>query len=208
MVDRDSLYPPTPAGIPANLAKPGLRYRRQVVLLLLALFLFLVLYAILLAGARMQERGWILRSDLIWYKPDVPPRHEKDRLPLTHDHFFHFVKKPTEGRASYFYDKSEVESPGHDVIKLNVAPGTNGHSATFPPALIRPRILSSCPKGGLVLDPFAGTGTALVVAVEHGRRALGFEVTDKFAEAARQALQRSRPLMFYRCRFDGSCFTA
>jgi DNA modification methylase len=138
---------------------------------------------------QMQERGWILRNDLIWYKPNVPPRHEKDRLPLTHEHFFHFVKKPTEGRASYFYDKSEVESPGHDIIKVNVAPGTNGHSATFPPTLIRPRILSSCPKGGLVLDPFAGTGTALAVAVEHGRRALGFEITEKYAKAARQTLK-------------------
>jgi DNA modification methylase len=40
-----------------------------------------------------------------------------------------------------------------------------------------------------VLDPFAGTGTALAVAVEHGRRALGFEITEKFAKAARQTLQ-------------------
>jgi transposase/Zn-dependent protease with chaperone function len=50
-VKPDSLYPPTPAGIPADQAKPGLRYRLQVTLVLLALFLFLLLYAALLAGS-------------------------------------------------------------------------------------------------------------------------------------------------------------
>lgn len=137
---------------------------------------------------KMQEHGWILRNDMIWYKPNVPPRPEKDRLPLTHEHFFHFVKKPTEGRASYFYDLDEVEKPGHDVLKQNVMAGTNGHSATFPQSLIRPRIRSSCPKGGLVLDPFCGTGRALTVAAESGRRALGFEINKKYADAAREAL--------------------
>ena len=145
---------------------------------------------------KMQDRPWILRNDLIWYKPNVPPRHERDRLPLTHEHFFHFVKKPTEGRASYFYDLDEVEQPGHDVVKVNVVAGTNGHSATFPQSLIRPRILSSCPRGGIVLDPFCGTGTALVVAVENGRQALGFEITEKYAEAARKALSQTSPALF------------
>jgi site-specific DNA-methyltransferase (cytosine-N4-specific) len=145
---------------------------------------------------KMQEKGWILRNDLIWYKPNVPPRPEKDRLPLTHEHFFHFVKKPTEGRASYFYDMDEVGKTGHDVITQNVASGNNGHSATFPRPLIRPRILSSCPKGGLVLDPFCGTGTALVVAKEEGRRALGFETTEKYAAVAQEALTKAIPGLF------------
>lgn len=148
------------------------------------------------AAMRMQERPWILRNDLIWYKPNVPPRHERDRLPLTHEHFFHFVKKPTEGRAAYYYDMQEVESPGHDVVKVNVAAGNNGHSATFPQSLIRPRILSSCPSGGLVLDPFCGTGTALLVAAEHGRRALGFEITDRYTQAARRILSSVNPGLF------------
>ena len=145
---------------------------------------------------QMQERGWILRNDMIWYKPNVPPRPEKDRLPLTHEHFFHFVKKPTEGRAAYFYDMEEVGEPGHDVVKQNVVAGTNGHSATFPKNLIRPRIRSSCPEAGLVLDPFCGTGTALVVAVEEGRRGLGFEVTEKYSDVARACMTSVKPTLF------------
>ena len=49
----------------------------------------------------MQEEDWILRNDLIWHKPNATPRPEGDRLKMTYEHFFHFVKKPKEGRASY-----------------------------------------------------------------------------------------------------------
>jgi site-specific DNA-methyltransferase (cytosine-N4-specific) len=136
----------------------------------------------------LQERRWILRNDLIWYKPNVPPRPFKDRLGSTHEHFFHFVKRPTEGRPSYFYDIEQAEERAHDVVEVNVAPGRQGHSATFPEKLIERRILSSCPEGGLVLDPFCGVGTTLRVAVRHGRRAHGFDMNARFVAAAREPL--------------------
>lgn len=132
----------------------------------------------------MQSHRWILRNDLIWHKPNVPPRPEKDRLRLSHEHFFHFVKRPKEGRASYYYDLDEVEPGARDVVTVNVRSGSDGHSATFPTELIAPRIKSSCPPGGLVVDPFCGTGRALTVALESGRRAIGFELSNEYAEAA------------------------
>ncbi|MFD3683903.1 DNA-methyltransferase [Nocardiopsis sp. NPDC058631] len=134
----------------------------------------------------MQEAKWILRNDVIWNKPNVPPRPEKDRLRLSHEHFFHFVKKPTEGRPKYYYDVEETESGSRDVVTTNVKSGSDGHSATFPEALIKPRILSSCPPGGLVLDPFCGTGRSLTVSKQNGRNSIGFEVTEHFTEAAKK----------------------
>ena len=116
----------------------------------------------------LQDSRWILRNDLIWFKPNVPPRPDNDRLRLAHEHFFHFVKRPKEGRAKYYYDKSHAEPGDADVVTCNVRSGENGHSATFPPDIIRPRILTSCPPGGTVLDPFCGTGRALVEAVRTG----------------------------------------
>jgi site-specific DNA-methyltransferase (cytosine-N4-specific) len=133
----------------------------------------------------MQSRRWILRNDLIWFKPNVPPRPETDRLRLAHEHFFHFVLRPKEGRARYYYDLDEVESGANDVIEVPVRAGQNGHSATFPEELVRPRILSSCPPKGLVLDPFCGTGRALDVAAQSGRNAIGFDLSTEFAKAAR-----------------------
>lgn len=137
----------------------------------------------------MQDRRWILRNDLIWFKPNVPPRPEKDRLRLSHEHFFHFVKRPKEGRPRYYYDINAAEPERHDVVVYPVRPGENGHSATFPEDLIRPRILSSCPPDGVVLDPFCGTGRSLVVAVRSGRKAIGFDVVPDFVRATVQLLQ-------------------
>ncbi|WP_326760003.1 site-specific DNA-methyltransferase [Streptomyces phaeochromogenes] len=169
----------------------------------------------------MQDLRWILRNDLIWHKPNVPPRPEKDRLRLAHEHFFHFVKRPKEGRAKYhydmdevehgardvvfydfdeagydeadpsYYDFQEVEEGEHDVVTTHVRSGSDGHSATFPIGLIKPRILSSCPPGGTVLDPFCGTGRSLTVAAESGRRAIGFELSAEFHEAAQKNSDQS-----------------
>ncbi|MGH7364969.1 MAG: DNA-methyltransferase [Candidatus Rokuibacteriota bacterium] len=139
----------------------------------------------------MQDRRWILRNDLIWHKPNVPPRPENDRLRLAHEHLFHFVRRPTEGRAKYYYDITQVERGANDVIVCNVRPGANGHTATFPPSVIRPRILSASRPGGLVLDPFCGTGRALTVALDCGRNAIGFEISKTFAAAAREAVASS-----------------
>jgi site-specific DNA-methyltransferase (cytosine-N4-specific) len=136
----------------------------------------------------MQERRWILRNDLIWHKPNIPPRPETDRLRMAHEHFYHFVKRPKEGRASYYYDITAVEPAGTDVVTYNVRPGQDGHSATFPEELIKPRILSSCPKGGVVLDPFCGTGRSLAVAVTNERKAIGFDIGAHFTEASKKTV--------------------
>jgi len=140
----------------------------------------------------MQERRWILRNDLIWCKPNIPPRPETDRLRLAHEHFFHFVKRPKEGRPKYYYDLRFVEPRALDVVIYHVRSGQNGHTATFPPQLVRPRILSSCPPEGLVLDPFCGSGRALTVALDCGRRALGFEISPEYVKAARENVRTLR----------------
>lgn len=136
----------------------------------------------------MQERGWILRNDVIWHKPNAVPRPEGDRLRSVHEHFFHFVKKPSSGRPTYYYDASEAEARAGDVVTVNVVPGEGGHSATFPHELIKPRILTSCPPGGVVLDPFSGTGRALEVALKHGRKAIGFDAQSIFVELQQKKL--------------------
>jgi len=85
---------------------------------------------------QMQERGWILRNDISGYKPNVPPRHEKDRLPLTHEHFFHFVKKPTEGRLRTTTTRAR-SSHRSRCNQGQCGSRADGHSAIFAD-LIRP----------------------------------------------------------------------
>ena len=133
----------------------------------------------------MQDSGWILRNDLIWSKPNVMPRPETDRLRLSHEHWFHFVLHNPRGRPKYYYDLQGCEKGTLDVVTVHTVSGGGDHTATFPSALVRPRILSSCPKGGLMLDPFCGSGRALVEALDSGRRALGFELSPKYVDLAR-----------------------
>lgn len=139
----------------------------------------------------MQEDRWILRNDLIWHKPNVPPRPEKDRLRLAHEHFFHFVLRPKQGRPRYHYDIDAAEEGQRDVVTVAVRAGSDGHSATFPTELVRPRIRTSSPDGGVVLDPFCGTGRALSVALEEGRTVIGFEASERYCETAMEALHRT-----------------
>jgi site-specific DNA-methyltransferase (adenine-specific) len=102
------------------------------------------------------------------------------------------VKKPTSGRASYYYDIAHAEPKAADVVSVNVAPGEGGHSATFPRDLIEPRILTSCPPGGTVLDPFSGTGRTLEVALQTGRKAVGFDAQASFVELTNTKLNGQR----------------
>lgn len=65
---------------------------------------------------------------------------------------------------------------------------TNGfrgaHFAVFPEKLIEPCILAGCPEGGVVLDPFAGSGTTGVVAKRMGRGFVGCEINPSYVEMA------------------------
>ncbi len=66
------------------------------------------------------------------------------------------------------------------------------HFATFPPKLIEPCILAGAPEGGIVLDPFAGSGTTLAVAILHGRQALGIELNPAYIDLANERIADAR----------------
>lgn len=55
-------------------------------------------------------------------------------------------------------------------------PYSGAHFATFPEQLIEPCIMAGCPMGGLVLDPFLGSGTVGAVAERFGRRWVGTDL--------------------------------
>ncbi|MEE9609741.1 MAG: site-specific DNA-methyltransferase [Desulfatiglandales bacterium] len=69
-------------------------------------------------------------------------------------------------------------------------PYPEAHFATFPPGLIQPCILAGCPKGGTVLDPFAGSGTAGIVAINEGRNFVGIELNPEYIEMAEARIKR------------------
>lgn len=94
-------------------------------------------------------------------------------------------KKAASGLRTYAgfnerWDATPTETRNkRDVWTVPTQPYPDAHFATFPPDLIRPCIRAGCPVGGVVLDPFVGSGTTAMVAVEEGRRWLGFDLDER-----------------------------
>lgn len=62
------------------------------------------------------------------------------------------------------------------------------HFAMYPEKLIEPCILAGSEKGGIVLDPFFGSGTTGVVAKKHGREYIGIDINAKYCELAEKRI--------------------
>ena len=59
-----------------------------------------------------------------------------------------------------------------------------GHFAAYPEDLCKIPILASCPAEGIVLDPFCGTGTTMLVARTLGRKSIGIDISGEYLELA------------------------
>lgn len=73
-----------------------------------------------------------------------------------------------------------------DVWSVPLRPLKEAHFATFPEKLIEPCVLAGCRQGGIVLDPFFGSGTTGVVALKHGRDFVGCELNPEYVEIAKR----------------------
>lgn len=193
----------------------------------------------------MCNRGWILRSEIIWRKPNAMPESCKDRMTIDYEKIFLFVKNKkyffnqqfepiktaTIQRNKYGWDGKKVGShstkrnPGSFVSKvpkqdltgnptytgfnqrwkekqnpngfarnlrtvwnINTKPFKEAHFAVFPPELPERCIKAGCPEKGIVLDPFVGSGTSLLVARELGRDSIGIEINPKYVELCKKRL--------------------
>ncbi|MDR1704969.1 MAG: site-specific DNA-methyltransferase, partial [Clostridiales bacterium] len=76
---------------------------------------------------------------------------------------------------SFLVSASELPSMrrGRDIWSVGTSNYRGAFFAAFPEALVRPCIAAGCPEGGVVLDPFFGSGTTGVAALSQGRRYLG-----------------------------------
>jgi DNA modification methylase len=189
----------------------------------------------------LQERGWILRSDIIWFKVNAMPTSVKNRPTTDHEYIFLLTKS-----NEYYYDADSIREPhltfteqskmkggrnhfhkrdgtpeqgknqGHSnlhdgrwdqafhpkgrnkrtVWGVPLSKYREAHFAVFPEKLIEPCILAGCPRNGLVLDPFFGSGTTGVVASRHCRHYIGIELNQDYVKLAEKRLEVIEPLLF------------
>ena len=166
-----SMRPPTPAGLkPKDLI--GVPWR--------------------LAFA-LQDAGWWLRSEVVWYKPNAHPESVRDRPTKAHETVFLLSKN-----QDYFYDVSAVKGPNSRRLRtmwdINTEPrrrqagGIDDHPAVMPMALARRCIRITSRPGDVVLDPYAGSGTTLLAAEELGRKWVGIELKPEYVDLIERRL--------------------
>ena len=136
----------------------------------------------------LQADGWTLRNSIIWDKGNALTNPCKDRYNTQHEIIFLFSKK-----SKYYFNVSKKSG---DVWRVNPSAGNGVHFATYPPELIRPCILAGCPEGGVVLDPFGGSGTTAEVANEEGRNAILCELNPEYISLIKHRLMRVQPKLF------------
>ena len=92
------------------------------------------------------------------------------------------------------YDATKLKGKNKRDVWTVATNGYRGaHFAVYPPKLIEPCILAGCPDGGVVLDPFSGSGTTGVVAMNNGKNYIGIELNPEFAELSHQRIKDEVP---------------
>ena len=92
-------------------------------------------------------------------------------------------EQTANGRNLRNYEPAPVE-----VWNIATQPYSEAHFATFPVKLAERCILAGCPKGGLVLDPFGGSGSTALAALRHNRRAALIELNPQYGQMARRRI--------------------
>lgn len=88
-----------------------------------------------------------------------------------------------KGLLERFYSEARALP---DVWRVPTEPFKGAHFATFPREIARRAILAGCPPGGIVFDPFMGSGTVAEVAMSLGRRFIGCELNPESAAMLKQ----------------------
>ncbi|NIA72050.1 site-specific DNA-methyltransferase [Pelagibius litoralis] len=133
----------------------------------------------------LQADGWVLRSSVIWRKPKpLAEPSVRDRPWTTTETIFILSKT-----GKYYFDRQGLDGQ-EDVwdIPAPNAPRKYRHAAPFPEALVNRCLAAGCPKKGIVLDPYTGSGTTLAVAAARGLPSIGIELNPSYCKLAQQRL--------------------
>lgn len=131
------------------------------------------------ANAMCLDR-WVLRSPIIWHRENcLMEPTAKDRPSRSYEFVFMFAKS-----RKYFFNRDNLPDDNWAEDVWNIAPRPKVKSqidtAPFPDELVERCLTVGCPPGGMVLDPFSGSGTTVRVANENGHPAIGIELNREF----------------------------
>lgn len=125
----------------------------------------------------MQSGGWIWRGIVPWSKPGLRPMSGRFRAECE------YVVWGSSGAMPWDFDAPAL--PGF----FQSSPPRDREHITQKPLDVMRDLIQIVPRDGVVLDPFAGSGTTGVAALMEGRRFIGVEITEHYAEVAANRLR-------------------
>ncbi len=173
--------------------------------------------------AMIDQQGWRLVNEVVWNKTTTSPQGSQDHLRKVHEFMFHLVKTDefyyndedlrrtfalivrNDGKVRKKTDKIKEHylqpEGGHglvpgDVWTIGVQRSGIAHYCVAPDTLYRLPIVATCPRDGIVLDPYCGTGTACKIAYEMNLRSIGIDVNGDYIKQARASIEQ-KPLSLF-----------
>ncbi len=150
-------------------------------------------------GAFLQDMGFWILNDVIWRKSNPMPNFKGTRFTNAHETLI-WASKSKEARPTFNYQAMKALNDGVQMRsdwtlpicagaeRLKTGEGKKAHPTQKPEALLHRVLLATSSPGDVVLDPFFGTGTTGAVAKKLGRRFIGLEMDEGYAEIARKRI--------------------
>lgn len=147
-------------------------------------------HVIFSVGYAMQQLGYKILNDITWEKPNPPPN-------LSCRFFTHatetviWAAKNAKSKHVFHYQEMKKENGGKQMKSvwrftppLKAEKVFGKHPTQKPLSLVRRCLRAASNRGDIVLDPFLGSGTSLIAALEYGRRCVGIEIDKSYCDLA------------------------
>jgi site-specific DNA-methyltransferase (adenine-specific) len=164
---------------------------------------------------KLKSKGLFMRNWIIWYY--TFGEHQSNKFTRSHTHILYFVKD----KNKFTFNKDNIRLTSvrqkigdkranpkgripddvwydnlDDVWKISRIAGTfkervKNFPCQMPIKVLERIILASSNENDIVLDPFAGSGTTLVVAKQYTRKYIGIEISKKYAETIQKRMDSS-----------------
>lgn len=135
----------------------------------------------------MTTRNWVLRSPIIWHRDKALPESVKDRPHRSYEYIFMFAKD-----RKYYFNRQPLIDKQIDEDVWTIVPRPSGskiNTAPYPDELVSRCLSIGCPKDGVVLDPFVGSGTTMKVGLENGHNVIGIDLSNEFCQYILKTLE-------------------